>query len=227
MIQVKRAARLSPAATRRSDAGGQDEARKRRRIQTGPRTTDFTGEAKPRSVRQRLSRCDGSHLPPVGLHFDKLGIGMADDGGKHDAADDQRPGGVPINPKHEPASVSISQACGTGVTEKRCARSLIRGAARPRGRTLFWFGRRRGAIGLAGVALCHDVLIALAFARARRRLGLAGLTAMLAAHVGLAFEIVFTGHAGSMRSRTIGSQPHRLFSPCVRTHGIAVLCSAG
>jgi hypothetical protein len=53
------------------------------------------------------------------------------------------------------------------------------------------------------------------------------LTAMLAAHVGLAFEVVFTGHAGSMRSRTIGSQPHRLFSPCVRTHGIAVLCSAG
>jgi hypothetical protein len=28
---------------------------------------------------------------------------------------------------------------------------------------------------------------------------------MLAAHVGLTFEIVFTGHAGSMRSRGIGS----------------------
>jgi hypothetical protein len=58
---------------------------------------------------------------------------------------------------------------------------------------------------LAGVALCHDILVALAFARARRPFGLAGLTAMLAAHVGLTFKIVFTGHAGSMRSRGIGS----------------------
>ncbi|MBB4365405.1 hypothetical protein GGD65_006471 [Bradyrhizobium sp. CIR18] len=60
-------------------------------------------------------------------------------------------------------------------------------------------------IGLAGVALCHDVLIVFALVWARRRLGLAGLTAMFAAHVGLTFEIVFTGHAGSMRSRGIGS----------------------
>jgi hypothetical protein len=69
---------------------------------------------------------------------------------------------------------------------------------------------------LASVALCHDVLITLAFARAGRRLGLAGLTAMLAAHVGLTFKIVFTGHAGSMRWRDIGSQAHRPFSPGVR-----------
>jgi hypothetical protein len=41
--------------------------------------------------------------------------------------------------------------------------------------------------------------------RARRRLGLAGLSAMLAAHIGLTFEIVFMGHAGSMRWRGIGS----------------------
>lgn len=67
------------------------------------------------------------------------------------------------------------------------------------GEALFWFGRWRRAIGLAGVALCHDVAIALTLARARRRLGLAGLTAMLAAHVGLTFEIVFTGHGASMR----------------------------
>ncbi|WP_165637863.1 hypothetical protein [Bradyrhizobium shewense] len=60
-------------------------------------------------------------------------------------------------------------------------------------------------IGLTGVALCHDVLIVFALVRARRRLGLAGLTAMLAAHVGLTFEIVFTRHAGSMRWRGIGS----------------------
>jgi hypothetical protein len=59
---------------------------------------------------------------------------------------------------------------------------------------------------LTGVALCHDILIALALMRARR-LGLAGLAAMLAAHVGLTFEIVFAGHAGSMRWRGIGSFP--------------------
>jgi hypothetical protein len=66
---------------------------------------------------------------------------------------------------------------------------------------------------LTGVALCHDVFVAPPFARARRRLGLAGLAAMLATHVGLAFEIVFTGHAGSMRWPDIGSQMRRLFSP--------------
>ena len=57
------------------------------------------------------------------------------------------------------------------------------------------FGRRDLAIGLAGVALCHDILVAPALMRTPRRLGLASLTAMLAAHVGLAFEIVFAGHA--------------------------------
>ncbi|MBH5403032.1 hypothetical protein HZZ13_35340 [Bradyrhizobium sp. CNPSo 4010] len=72
------------------------------------------------------------------------------------------------------------------------------------GKALFWFGRRRRPIGLAGVALCHDVRVALALVRARRKLRLAGLTAMLAAHVGLAFEIVCAGHAGSMRSQGIG-----------------------
>ena len=177
------------------------------------------------ATRDLTARSGRSHLPPVGLHFDKLGIGMADDGGEHDAADDQRPGGVPINPKHEPASVSICHACGTG-NGTAMPPFPTRGAARPRGKTLFRFGRRRSAIGLAGVALCHDVLIALAFARARWRLRLAGLTAMLAAHVGLAFEIIFTGHAGSMRSRGIGSQPRRLFSLC-GVHRIAVHCSAG
>jgi hypothetical protein len=60
---------------------------------------------------------------------------------------------------------------------------------------------------LTGVALCHDILIALALMRARRRLGLAGFAAMLAAHVGLTFEIVFAGHARSMRWRGIGSFP--------------------
>ncbi|MCK1273708.1 hypothetical protein IVB46_00430 [Bradyrhizobium sp. 61] len=65
-----------------------------------------------------------------------------------------------------------------------------------RNTALFLFGRRRRAIGLAGVALCHDVLIARTLARARRRLGLAFLAAMLATHVGLAFEVVFTGHMG-------------------------------
>jgi hypothetical protein len=64
---------------------------------------------------------------------------------------------------------------------------------------------------LAGVALCHDVAVALTFARARRQLGLAGLSAMLAAHVGLTFEIVLTGHAASMRKRGIGSERRRLF----------------
>ncbi|MBP0115450.1 MULTISPECIES: hypothetical protein [Bradyrhizobium] len=48
---------------------------------------------------------------------------------------------------------------------------------------------------MAGVALCHDVLVVLALVRPRRKLGLTGLTAMLAAHVGLSFEIVFAGHA--------------------------------
>ncbi|WP_407116219.1 hypothetical protein [Bradyrhizobium sp. LMG 9283] len=48
---------------------------------------------------------------------------------------------------------------------------------------------------MAGVALCHDVLVVLALVRTWRKLGLAGLTAVLAAHVGLSFEIVFAGHA--------------------------------
>ncbi|MBR0988637.1 hypothetical protein [Bradyrhizobium liaoningense] len=60
-------------------------------------------------------------------------------------------------------------------------------------------------IGLAGVALCHDVLIVFALVRSWRRLREAGLTTMLATHVGLAFKIVFAGHAGSMRSRCFGS----------------------
>ncbi|MCJ9734270.1 hypothetical protein [Bradyrhizobium sp. PRIMUS42] len=58
---------------------------------------------------------------------------------------------------------------------------------------------------MTGVALCHDVGVALALMGARRRLGLAFLAAMLAAHVGLTFEIVFAGHGGSMRRRGIGS----------------------
>ncbi|MFK4511444.1 hypothetical protein [Bradyrhizobium daqingense] len=60
-------------------------------------------------------------------------------------------------------------------------------------------------IGLTGVALCHDVRVVLTLTRARRRLWLAFLTAMLAAHVGLAFEVVFTGHDASMHWRGIGS----------------------
>ena len=62
-----------------------------------------------------------------------------------------------------------------------------------------------GLMGLPGVALCHDVFIPRTFARARRRLGLAGLAAVLAAHVRFAFEVVFTGHAGSMRAAGNGS----------------------
>jgi len=64
-------------------------------------------------------------------------------------------------------------------------------------------GRRdpaTGLIGLIGVALCHDIFIVRAFARARRRLGLAGLAAVLAAHVGFAFEVVFAGHARSIHA---------------------------
>jgi hypothetical protein len=80
------------------------------------------------------------------------------------------------------------------------------------GEALFGFGRRWCAIGLTGVALCHDILVARAFVRARRRLGLAGLTAMLAAHVGLTFEIIFAWHAGSMPVRGIGS----FALPCFR-----------
>ncbi|WP_187437601.1 hypothetical protein [Bradyrhizobium rifense] len=60
-------------------------------------------------------------------------------------------------------------------------------------------------MGLTGVALCHDVFISRAFTRARRGLGLAGLAAMLAAHVRFAFEVVFAGHAGSMHAAGNGS----------------------
>ncbi|MBR0779394.1 hypothetical protein JQ625_31635 [Bradyrhizobium diazoefficiens] len=59
---------------------------------------------------------------------------------------------------------------------------------------------------MTSVALCHDILITRIFARARRRLGLAGLSAVLATHVLIAFEIVFAGHKGSMRQRENGSQ---------------------
>lgn len=45
-----------------------------------------------------------SFHPSCGLDLDELGVGMGDNGGEHDAADDQRPGGVPINPKHFLAS---------------------------------------------------------------------------------------------------------------------------
>src|SRR3954453_15842489 len=74
-----------------------------------------------------------------------------------------------------------------------------------RSAALFVVGRRDLAIGLTGVALCHDIFIPRGFARARRRLGLAGLTAMLAAHVGLAFKVVFTGHVRSMHFPANGS----------------------
>ena len=74
------------------------------------------------------------------------------------------------------------------------------------GVALFLFGRRDLAIGLIGVALCHDVLIPRTLARTRRRLGLAGLAAVLAAHIGFAFEVVFAGHHGSMHSPGNGSQ---------------------
>ncbi|WP_201723775.1 hypothetical protein [Bradyrhizobium neotropicale] len=59
---------------------------------------------------------------------------------------------------------------------------------------------------MTGVALCHDILVALPLLWAWRRFGLAGLTAMLAAHVGLSFEIIFVGHTASMRWHGIGSQ---------------------
>lgn len=132
---------------------------------------------------------------------------MGDDGGEHDAADDQRPGRIPTNPKHVAASVSGSSGRRIKVTASQgCCSQCERGA----GEALFWFGRPGAAIGLTGVALCHDVLVARPFMRTRRRFGLAGLATMLAAHIGLAFEVVFTGHEGSMRSYGIGSQSRRL-----------------
>ena len=81
---------------------------------------------------------------------------------------------------------------------------------------------------MTGVALCHDVLVALALKRTRRQLGLAFLAAMLAAHVGLAFEIVFTGHNASMRWGGIGSPVNEVIgSPRFAVHdrcpgGIAI-----
>jgi hypothetical protein len=61
------------------------------------------------------------------------------------------------------------------------------------------------------VALCHDVLVALALVRTTRWFGLAGLTAVLAAHVLLTFEIVFAWHAGPMHAPGDGSNPCTLF----------------
>lgn len=106
----------------------------------------------------------------------------------------------------------MSSARGIKATARRGCHSR-RDCGTMCGRGAIFVGRRRAAIGLTGVALCHDILVARTLARTRRWLGLAFLTAMLAAHVGLAFEIVFTGHAGSMRWPGIGSQLRRLFSP--------------
>jgi hypothetical protein len=78
--------------------------------------------------------------------------------------------------------------------------------------TLFVVGLWGLTIGLTSVALCHDIFITRTFARARRQFGLAGLSAVLAAHVLLAFEIVFAGHAGSMHQRENGSQVARASS---------------
>jgi hypothetical protein len=87
------------------------------------------------------------------------------------------------------------------------ARSVASGLKKARASAaLFGVCRRHLAVGLTGVALCHDIFITRTATRARRRLGLAGLAAMLAAHVGLAFKIVFTGHAGSMHWPGNGSQ---------------------
>lgn len=69
-------------------------------------------------------------------------------------------------------------------------------------------GRRdlaTGLIRLTGVALCHDIFIVPAFSRTRLRLGLAGLAAVLAAHIGFTFKVVFAGHAGSMHTAGNGS----------------------
>jgi hypothetical protein len=85
------------------------------------------------------------------------------------------------------------------------------GDARGAGKALFLFGRWRRAMGLAGVALCHDVLVVPPLARARRRLGLTGLAAMLAAHVGLAFKIVFAGHAVQCACATLVRNDLRCF----------------
>jgi len=169
-------------------------------------------------------RLPRSFPPPCGLDLDELGVGMGDNGGEHDAADDERPGGVPINPKHVsslrfaglrlPASVVASSACEIGVTAAAHCRSLAipwRACGSSKSRqslALSSIGRRDLAIGLirfASVALCHDVFIVPAFARTRRRLGLAGLAAMLAAHIGLTFEVVFAGHTGSMQRAGNGS----------------------
>ena len=82
-------------------------------------------------------------------------------------------------------------------------------------------------MGLTGVALCHDVFIPRTFARARRRLGLAGLAAVLAAHVRFAFKVVFAGHAGSMHAADNGSEFARTLFGCERVHTVAAFCSAG
>jgi hypothetical protein len=83
-----------------------------------------------------------------------------------------------------------------------------------------------GLIGLTGVALCHDIFVAPVFMRTRRRLGLAGLAAVLAAHVGLAFEVVFAGHAGSMHTPGNGSQFSATLFCCEGVHRDRPLRSA-
>ena len=95
---------------------------------------------------------------------------------------------------------------------------------------LLGVGRPDLAIGLTGVALCHDIFILrpafILRARARRQLGLAGLATVLAAHVGLTFKIVFTRHAGSMHSPGNGSQLAYAWFACEGVHRNAAFCSA-
>src|SRR5947209_12663202 len=98
------------------------------------------------------------------------------------------------------------------------------------GAALFGVGRPDLAVGLTGVALCHDVLILGAAPvlrpRAGWQLGLTGLAAVLAAHVGLTFKIVFAGHAGSMHSPGNGSQFACAWFGCEGVHTNAAFCSA-
>ncbi|MET4212606.1 hypothetical protein ABIB95_007454 [Bradyrhizobium sp. LA2.1] len=94
-----------------------------------------------------------------------------------------------------------------------------------RNTALFLFGRRRRAIGLAGVALCHDVLIARTLARARRRLGVAFLAACLPPMSGLPSRSFSRGIWVNALPRHWFAMPMPCCA-CERVHRIVAVCSA-